>query len=91
MCRVYALVTDLAPSTGSGRYLAVFGTGWGIAATLAPLCGTQLLARTGAIALWSTMAALCLLLAATHLRTTPRPPALHRPSKPTSPGEPDSA
>ncbi|GCE02540.1 MFS transporter [Embleya hyalina] len=91
MGRVYALVTDLAPPTGSGRYLAVFGTSWGIAATLAPVCGTQLLARTGTTTLWSTMAALCLLLAAAHLRTTPRPSALHNPPKPTRRREPDTA
>ncbi|MFD9593979.1 MFS transporter [Kitasatospora sp. NPDC059973] len=71
MGRVYALVTDLAPPGASGRYLAVFGTSWGIAATLAPLLGTQLLAHVGTTALWSAMAACCLLLAALHLRVTP--------------------
>ncbi|MGW5129415.1 MFS transporter [Streptomyces sp. NPDC004069] len=75
MGRVYALVTDLAPPGGSGRYLAVFGTSWGIAATLAPLLGTQLLAGAGTTTLWSTMAALCLLLAALHLRVTPQSPS----------------
>ncbi|GAB2713554.1 MFS transporter [Kitasatospora kifunensis] len=69
--RVYALVTDLAPPGASGRYLAVFGTSWGIAATLAPVLGTQLLAHAGTTALWSAMAAFCLLLAALHLRVTP--------------------
>ncbi|WP_330461055.1 MFS transporter [Streptomyces sp. NBC_00820] len=78
MGRVYALVTDLAPSGGSGRYLAVFGTSWGIAATLAPVLGTQLLARAGTTTLWSTMAALCLLFAALHLRATPPSPRLGR-------------
>ncbi|SEO57067.1 MFS transporter [Actinacidiphila rubida] len=73
MGRVYALVTDLAPRGGSGRYLAVFGTSWGIAATLAPILGTQLLAHAGTTALWSVMACLCVLLAALHLRLTPRP------------------
>ncbi|MEU8031286.1 MFS transporter [Streptomyces sp. NPDC049099] len=76
MGRVYALVTDLAPPGGSGRYLAVFGTSWGVAATLAPVLGTQLLDRAGTATLWSTMAALCLLLAALHLRVTPQSPAL---------------
>jgi hypothetical protein len=41
-----------------------------VAATLAPLAGTQLLARAGAGALWSSAAALCVLLAAVHLRVT---------------------
>ncbi|MGK4585402.1 MFS transporter [Kitasatospora sp. HPMI-4] len=72
MGRIYALVTDLAPPGGSGRYLAVFGTSWGIAATLAPVFGTQLIARAGTTALWSAMAAFCLLLAALHLRVTPQ-------------------
>ncbi|MFJ9822796.1 MFS transporter [Streptomyces sp. NPDC101160] len=76
MGRIYALVTDLAPPGATGRYLAVFGTSWGVAATLAPILGTQLLARTGTTTLWSTMAALCLLLAALHLRVTPQPPRL---------------
>ncbi|MGW0763921.1 MFS transporter [Streptomyces sp. NPDC002676] len=76
MGRVYALVTDLAPSGGSGRYLALFGTSWGVAATLAPILGTQLLARAGTTTLWSTMAALCVLLAALHLRVTPKSPGL---------------
>jgi MFS family permease len=72
MGRAYALVADLAPPGGSGRYLAVFGTSWGVAATLAPVLGTQLLAHAGTTALWSAMAALCVLLAALHLRVTPR-------------------
>ncbi|MGA5818050.1 MFS transporter [Kitasatospora sp. NPDC094028] len=71
MGRIYALVTDLAPPGGTGRYLAVFGLSWGVAATLAPVLGTQLLARAGTTALWSAMAALCLLLGALHLRLTP--------------------
>lgn len=74
MGRVYALVTDLAPPGASGRYLAVFGTSWGIAATLAPVLGTQLLAHAGTTALWSAMAAFCVLLAALHLRVTPESP-----------------
>ncbi|CAG7646222.1 MFS transporter [Actinacidiphila bryophytorum] len=73
MGRVYALVTGLAPPGASGRYLAVFGTSWGVAATLAPVLGTQLLARAGTTALWSAMAGMCVLLAALHLRVTPRP------------------
>ncbi|MFE2247283.1 MFS transporter [Streptomyces lavendulae] len=89
MGRIYALVTDLAPAGASGRYLAVFGTSWGIAATLAPLIGTQLLAHAGTTALWSAMAAFCLLLAALHLRVTPdsAEPPQHRTSRQrSSPG-----
>ncbi|MFF4345266.1 MFS transporter [Kitasatospora sp. NPDC001540] len=72
MGRAYALVTDLAPPGGSGRYLAAFGTSWGIAATLAPVLGTRLLARAGTTTLWDTMAVLCLLLVVLHLRVTPK-------------------
>ncbi|MFH9349801.1 MFS transporter [Kitasatospora sp. NPDC017646] len=93
MGRVYALVTELAPPGGSGRYLAVFGTSWGVAATLAPVFGTQLLARAGTTALWSAMAAFCLLLAALHLRVTPgsaRPPRRRAPRR-RSPTDPAAA
>lgn len=62
--RAYAMVADLAPPGAAGRYLAAYGTSWGIAAVAAPLLGTQLLARAGTGALWFTMAAGCLLLAA---------------------------
>jgi MFS family permease len=73
MGRIYALVTALAPPGSTGRYLAAFGTSWGIAATLAPLLGTQLLSRAGTTTLWTSMAALCVALAALHLRVTPEP------------------
>ncbi|WP_249374945.1 MFS transporter [Streptomyces sp. I05A-00742] len=73
MGRIHALVTDLAPPGASGRYLVIFGTGWGIALTLTPVLGTRLLAHAGTTALWSAMAALCPLLAALHLRVTPEP------------------
>ncbi|MFB8061702.1 MFS transporter, partial [Kitasatospora purpeofusca] len=84
MGRIYALVTDLAPPGASGRYLAVFGTSWGVAGTLAPVLGTQLLAHAGTTALWSAMAAFCVLLAAPHLRVTPEAP---RPPQPPAPEE----
>ncbi|NUS10376.1 MAG: MFS transporter [Streptomyces sp.] len=82
MGRAYALVAALAPPGGSGRYLAVFGTSWGVAATLAPVFGTQLLARAGTTALWSALAAFCTLLAALHLRVTPRTGPTHRADPP---------
>ncbi|WP_370097145.1 MFS transporter [Streptacidiphilus sp. MAP12-20] len=73
MGRAYALVADLAPTGASGRYLAVFGTSWGVAATLAPVLGTQLLAHAGATVLWTSMAGACVALAALHLRVRPHP------------------
>jgi len=59
----YALAASLAPPGGIGRYLAVYGISWGIAGVAAPIVGTQLLERGGPVALWSTMAVLCLALA----------------------------
>ncbi|MEO3843538.1 MFS transporter [Streptomyces sp. B22F1] len=61
--RALAVVADLAPPRGTGRYLAVHGTGWGIAGVAAPLLGTQLLERAGVAAMWSVMAGLCVVLA----------------------------
>lgn len=64
----YALVADLAPAHGTGRYLAVYGTSWGIAGIAAPLAGTQLLQHWGATTLWLTMSAVCVVLALTQPR-----------------------
>lgn len=61
--RALAVVAKLAPPGGTGRYLAVYGTGWGIAAVAAPLLGTQLLDRAGVAGMWSVMAGLCVVLA----------------------------
>ncbi|MGH3503449.1 MAG: MFS transporter [Nocardioidaceae bacterium] len=57
--RTYAVVADLAPADARGRYLAVFGLSWGVAATLAPLLGTQLLGRFGPTPTWAVFAAAC--------------------------------
>ncbi|MEV5493978.1 MFS transporter [Nonomuraea fuscirosea] len=65
--RSYALVADIAPEHARGRYLSVFGTSWGIATVVAPLCSTQLLDRAGPTGLWSGLALTCLLLAAAQL------------------------
>ena len=69
MGRAYAVVADLAPPGGAGRYLAVFGTSWGIAGIAAPVVGTQILERAPVSVLWAGMAGLCLALAAAHLPT----------------------
>ncbi|MEV6756588.1 MFS transporter [Streptomyces sp. NPDC051214] len=61
--RVYAVVAGLAPAGAKGRYLAVYGTSWGIAGIAAPVMGTQLLEHAGPTGLWSVMALACLLLA----------------------------
>ena len=45
--RAYTIVAALAPPTGRGRYMAIYGTSWGLAAIAAPLVGTQLIERGG--------------------------------------------
>ncbi|TDC55307.1 MFS transporter [Actinomadura sp. KC345] len=64
MGRMYAAVADIAPPGATGRYMAVYGTSWGIGAVAAPLLGTQILQHAGATALWTAMTAVCLALAA---------------------------
>jgi predicted MFS family arabinose efflux permease len=65
--RAMALAAALAPPGGTGRYLAVYGTSWGVAQFAAPLAGTQLLERAGVSALWTVMAGACAVLAAAQL------------------------
>jgi MFS family permease len=62
--RAYAFVARLAPADGKGRYLAVYGTSWGIGGIIAPLVGTQLLDHAGPGGLWCAMSLACLVLAA---------------------------
>lgn len=61
--RAYALVAAVAPPRGRGRYLAVYGISWGLAAVVAPLVGTQLLSRWGPGVTWTTLAGASLALA----------------------------
>ncbi|MEV5611205.1 MFS transporter [Streptomyces sp. NPDC052225] len=61
--RAYAIVAALAPAGGKGRYLAAYGTSWGVAGIVAPITGTQLLERAGPTGLWSVMSLVCLVLA----------------------------
>ncbi len=62
--RAYAIVAALAPSGAKARYLAVYGTSWGIGAIVAPITGTQLLHHAGPTGLWCAMSLACLFLAA---------------------------
>lgn len=64
--RAYALVAGMAPAGGKGRYLAVYGTSWGIGGIAAPLIGTQMLEHAGTLGLWCAMSFACLILAALH-------------------------
>ncbi|TDT96032.1 MFS transporter [Streptomyces sp. 846.5] len=76
MGRAYAVVADLSPPGGAGRYLAVFGISWGIAGVAAPVVGTQILERAPVAVLWAGMAGLCLALAAVHLPVGPSRPVV---------------
>ncbi|MGZ4742092.1 MAG: MFS transporter [Oryzihumus sp.] len=62
--RIYTVVAAIAPATARGRYLAAYGTSWGVAAFVAPLLGTAVLTAAGPPGLWSGCAAASLLLAA---------------------------
>ena len=64
MGRAYTVVAALAPAAHRGRYMAVYGISWGIAAILAPVLGTQLLDRGGPTITWVTIALGCVVLAA---------------------------
>ncbi len=59
----YTIVASIAPDTARGRYMAVYGISWGLAAVGAPLLGTQLLQHSGPELTWSCAAALCLAMA----------------------------
>jgi MFS family permease len=58
----YAIVAHLADDISRARYLAAYGTCWGIAQTVGPLAWTHLLS-IGVPIVWLTGAALCILLA----------------------------
>lgn len=57
----YAVVAGLADDVSRARYLAAYGTCWGIAQTLGPLAWTRLLS-VGVPVAWLIGAALCVLL-----------------------------
>ncbi|SDS96472.1 MFS transporter [Microlunatus soli] len=59
----YSVAAGLADDTSRAGYLAVFGTGWGIAQTVGPLIATRLLAA-GTASVWLVGAAICCLLSA---------------------------
>ncbi|KQX69440.1 MFS transporter [Angustibacter sp. Root456] len=67
----YAVVVSIAPAGARGRYLSTYGLSWGLAAAVAPLAGTQLLARLGPAGFWAVVAVAAASLALVQ-------PALHR-------------
>jgi len=74
--RLPAVVAEIAPAGSSARYLAIYGSSWGVAAVAAPLIGTAMLSRLGPMATWSAMGMACILPACTAMaiRTRPSPP-----------------
>ena len=61
------VVANLAPAALRGRYQGAFSMAWGVAFTIAPVLGGEVLTRAGAIALWATCLAIGLAVAAGHL------------------------
>ncbi len=66
-----AIVADLAPPDLRGRYQGAFSMSWGLAFTLSPLIGGEVLHRLGGQVLWLGCLALGLLMAAAHLAAGP--------------------
>lgn len=61
------LVANLSPTALRGRYQGAFSMTWGLAFTVSPLFGGELLARLGSRALWLACLALGLAVALGHL------------------------
>jgi MFS family permease len=66
-----AIVADLAPPDLRGRYQGAFSMSWGLAFTLSPLVGGEVLHRWGGRTLWLGCLATCLVIAAGHLAAGP--------------------
>ncbi len=66
-----ALVADLAPPELRGRYQGAFAMAWGLAFTLSPLVGGEVLHRFGGRTLWLGCLATGALTAALHLAAGP--------------------
>ncbi|MFY3743866.1 MDR family MFS transporter [Anaeromyxobacter sp. Red801] len=66
-----AVVADLSPASLRGRYQGAYSMSWGVAFTLSPLIGGEVMSRFGARTLWIGTLALGLVLAAGHLAAAP--------------------
>ena len=64
-------MADLAPPELRGRYQGAFSMCWGLAFTLSPLLGGEVLHRLGGQALWLGCLAVSLLMAGAHLLAGP--------------------
>jgi MFS family permease len=61
------VVANLSPPELRGRYQGAFAMSWGVAFTIAPVLGGELLTRAGGPALWATCLAIGAAVAAGHL------------------------
>ena len=66
-----AIVADLAPPDLRGRYQGAFHMAWGLAFTLSPLLGGEVLHRFGGQVLWLGCLATGAVAAALHLAAGP--------------------
>ena len=66
-----ALVADLAPVELRGRYQGAFSMSWGLAFTLSPLLGGEVLQRFGGVTLWVGCLAVGVVAAGLHLLAGP--------------------
>jgi MFS family permease len=62
-----AIVANLAPPDLRGRYQGAFSMSWGVAFTIAPVLGGEVLTRFGGRALWTACLGIGLAVAAGHL------------------------
>jgi MFS family permease len=61
------VVANLSPPELRGRYQGAFSMSWGVAFTIAPILGGEVLTRAGGPALWGTCFAIGIAVAAGHL------------------------
>ncbi len=61
------VVANLSPPELRGRYQGAFSMSWGVAFTIAPILGGEVLTRAGGPALWGTCFAIGVAVAAGHL------------------------
>src|SRR5512138_2223980 len=62
-----AIVANLSPPELRGRYQGAFSMSWGVAFTIAPILGGEVLTRAGGPALWATCLAIGVAVAMGHL------------------------
>jgi MFS family permease len=66
-----AVVANLSPPDLRGRYQGAFSMAWGVALTIAPVLGGEVLTRAGGPALWAICLGIGVSVAAGHLAAAP--------------------